>query len=216
MITSINKDTKIYCSFSKNAGNKGCEFFNQAFLKYKINAIYKSFSVDDIETALSCAKVLKFHGCGISMPFKIKAFDLIDQKDISAIKCKSINTILFNQESNKLIGYNTDFYATQKILQNYITHDVIYILGNGGLSFSVKAQAQEMGFHTIVITKKEWNILNTLKDSLVINCTPLIDIALDQSNVFIDCVIGTQTGDLFHKYQSQKQFEIYTGIKYEL
>ncbi len=141
---------------------------------------------------------------------------MIDQKDISAIKCKSINTILFNQESNKSIGYNTDFYATQKILQNYITYDVIYILGNGGLSLSVKAQAQEMGFETIVITRKEWNILNTLKDSLVINCTPLTNILLDQSNVFIDCAIGTQTGDLFHKYQSQKQFEIYTGIKYEL
>lgn len=216
MITSINKDTKIYCSFSKNAGNKGCEFFNQAFLKYKVDAIYKSFSVDNIEIALNCAKFLKFYGCGISMPFKIQAFNLIDQKDISAIKCKSINTILFNQESNKLIGYNTDFYATQKILQNHITHDVIYILGNGGLSLSVKAQAQEMGFHTIVITRKEWNILNTLKNSLVINCTPLINILLHQSNIFIDCVIGTKTGDLFHKYQSQKQFEIYTGIKYEL
>jgi shikimate 5-dehydrogenase len=216
MITSINKDTKIYCSFSKNAGNKGCEFFNQAFLKYNINAIYKSFSINDIDSALKCAKILKFSGCGISMPFKINAFDLVDKKDASAIKCKSINTILFDENSNKLIGYNTDFYATQKILRNYLEYETLYILGNGGLSLAVKAQAEDMGFDIITITRKEWDIINTLKNSLIINCTPLSNITSDQSNIFIDCTIGSYTGNLFHKYQSEKQFEIYTGIKYEL
>ena len=61
MIQSINKDTKIYCSFSENAGNKGCQFFNPAFFKYNINAIYKSFSVNNIDNALNCAKFLKFN-----------------------------------------------------------------------------------------------------------------------------------------------------------
>ena len=95
----ISKDTKIYCSFSKNAGNKGCQFFNPAFYKYNINAIYKSFSVDNIDDALNCAKFLKFNGCAIAMPFKKRAFELIDEKDISATNCKSVNTIVFNYDS---------------------------------------------------------------------------------------------------------------------
>lgn len=216
MIQSINKDTKIYCSFSSNAGNKGCEFFNLAFKKYNINAIYKSFSVNNIDEALNCAKFLKFNGCAISMPFKKIAFELVDEKDISAINSESINTILFNYKLNKSIGYNTDYYAVEKILENYINYKTIYILGNGGLSSSVIAKSKEMGFNIINIIRSNWHQIQDLKNSLIYNCTPVNNISLDQSNIFIDCAIGTLTGDLFHKYQSQKQFEIYTKIKYEI
>lgn len=216
MITSINKDTKIYCSFSKNAGNKGCEFFNPAFYKYNINAIYKSFSVDDIDYALSCAKFLKFNGCAIAMPFKKRAFDLVNQKDISAIKSESVNTILFDYNQNKSIGYNTDYYATEKLLENYTEYKTIYILGNGGLSSAVKSKSKEMGFNIVNITRNNWYQINELKNSLIFNCTPVTNILLDKSNIFVDCIIGTSTGDLFHKHQSRKQFEIYTGIKYEV
>ena len=38
----INKDTKIYCSFSSNPGNNGCIYFNTKFQQNNINAIYKS------------------------------------------------------------------------------------------------------------------------------------------------------------------------------
>ena len=37
----INKDTKIYGSFSSNPGNNGCVFFNRKFQENNINAIYK-------------------------------------------------------------------------------------------------------------------------------------------------------------------------------
>lgn len=212
----INKDTKIYCSFGKNAGNKGCHFFNSAFYKYNINAIYKSFSVDNIEDALNCAKFLKFNGCAIAMPFKKRAFELVDEKDISAINSESVNTIVFDYDSNKLKGYNTDYYATEKLLENYVEHKKIYILGNGGLALSVKAKSKKMGFDIINITKNDWHKIQELKNSLIFNCTPVDNITLDQSNTFIDCIIGTFTGDLFHQHQSKKQFEIYTGVSYEL
>jgi len=212
----ISKDTKIYCSFSKNAGNKGCQFFNPAFYKYNINAIYKSFSVDNIDDALNCVKFLKFNGCAIAMPFKKRAFELVDEKDISAINSKSVNTIVFDYNSNKSKGYNTDYYKKKKLLENYIKHKTIYILGNGGLSSSVKAKSKEMGFDIINITRNDWRKIRELKNSLIFNCTPVTNIILDKSNIFIDCVIDTFTGDLFHQHQSRKQFEIYTGIKYEL
>ena len=217
MSQPINKDTKIYCSFSKNAGNKGCQFFNPAFFKYNINAIYESFSVDNIDDALNCAKFLKFNGCAIAMPFKKRAFELVDEKHISAKNSKSVNTIIFDYDFNKLKGYNTDYYATEKLLENYVKYyKTIYILGNGGLSSSVKAKCKEMGFDIINITRNDWHKIQELKNSLIFNCTPVTNIILDKSNIFIDCIIGSFTGDLFHQHQSRKQFEIYTGIKYEL
>ena len=45
----INKDTKIYGSFSSNPGNNGCTFFNNKFQENNINAIYKSFYSDNIK-----------------------------------------------------------------------------------------------------------------------------------------------------------------------
>ena len=125
----INKNTKIYCSFSQNAGNKGCEFFNSAFLKHNIDAIYKSFSINCIDEALKSAKCLKFSGCAISMPFKKIAFNLVDKKDESAIDCQSINTILFNYNRSELIGYNTDYYATEKLIIQFIDkHSKLYVI----------------------------------------------------------------------------------------
>lgn len=211
----VNKDTKIYCSFSKNAGNKGCEFFNPAFKKYNINAIYKSFSVDDIEKALNSARYLSFTGCAIAMPYKKIAFELVDKKDVSAVNSKSVNTILF--ENNKMIGYNTDYYATEKILESKLKKfKEIFILGNGGLANAVISKSREMGFLVNNITRNNWEQLNILKNSLIFNCTPVTNIAFDNSNEFIDCIVGTDTGNLFHLNQAMKQFEIYTGIRYEL
>ena len=73
-----------------------------------------------------------------------------------------------------------------------------------------------MGFDIINITRNDWHKIQELKNSLIFNCTPVTNIILDKSNIFIDCIIGSFTGDLFHQHQSRKQFEIYTGIKYEL
>ena len=54
----INKDTKIFCSFSSNPGNNGCEFFNTKFQENNINAIYKSFHSDDIVKSINAVKTL--------------------------------------------------------------------------------------------------------------------------------------------------------------
>lgn len=214
---SINKDTKIFCSFSKTAGNKGCQFFNKIFQKHDINAIYKSFSVNDIKEALYCAKTLKFSGCAIAMPFKCEAFSLMDINDDSATQSTSVNTVLFDYEKNVMVGFNTDFYAAYHVLNPYVNqYKQIYILGNGGLAKSVKAQAKNIGFEIVIIDRKNWSDIQQLRNCLIFNCTPVSNINVDNSNVMIDCIIGTKTGDEFHLLQATKQLEIYTNHQYEL
>ena len=65
----INKDTKIYGSFSSSPGNNGCEFFNKEFEDRNINAIYKSFYSDDIKKSIEAVKTLSISGFAVSMPF---------------------------------------------------------------------------------------------------------------------------------------------------
>jgi shikimate 5-dehydrogenase len=116
-----------------------------------------------------------------------------------------------------MIGYNTDYYATEKILVSKLDKfKEIFILGNGGLSNAVISKSKEMGFLVNNITRNNWGNLNLLKNSLIFNCTPVTNIVFDNSNDFIDCIVGTDTGNLFHLNQAMKQFEIYTGIKYEV
>ena len=67
----INKDTKIYGSFSNNPGNNGCKFFNSKFKEDNINAIYKSFYSSNIRDSINAVKILGIKGCAISMPFKV-------------------------------------------------------------------------------------------------------------------------------------------------
>ena len=75
----INKDTKIYCSFSSNPGNNGCEFFNNKFQDQNINAIYKSFYSDNIEDSIKAVKTLDIKGFAISMPFKVEVLNYVDE-----------------------------------------------------------------------------------------------------------------------------------------
>ena len=68
----INKDTEIYCSFAKKAGNTGCQMMNSAFYYYGLNKIYKSFSVDNIGLAVEAVETLDIKGFAITMPYKKK------------------------------------------------------------------------------------------------------------------------------------------------
>ena len=58
----IDKDTDIYCSFSTNPGNNGCEFFNKQFQIHNLNAIYKSFRSESIKESIDAVKALDIRG----------------------------------------------------------------------------------------------------------------------------------------------------------
>ena len=50
------------------------------------------------------------------MPFKTSIFKFLDKRHITCKFTKNVNTIL--NKNNKLIGYNTDFLTSNKILDN--------------------------------------------------------------------------------------------------
>ena len=77
----INKDTEIYCSFAKEAGNTGCQMMNTAFYYYGLNKIYKSFSVSNIQDAVNSVLTLGIKGFAITMPYKIEVLDYVGVYD---------------------------------------------------------------------------------------------------------------------------------------
>ena len=111
----INKDTKIFGSFSKSPGNRGCSIFNSAFKYHEINAIYKSYQVNDIADAVAAARTLRFSGFAVSMPFKQEVIKHVDEVSPEASICGSANTVISNR--GLLIAHNTDYFIAVLPLQ---------------------------------------------------------------------------------------------------
>tara|TARA_Y100000816_G_C25817987_1_gene428071 strand:- start:6 stop:653 length:648 start_codon:yes stop_codon:yes gene_type:complete len=215
MLSWIDKDTEIYCSFAEKAGNTGCQMMNTAFFYYGLNKIYKSFSVNNIEEAVNSVRTLNIKGFAITMPYKVDVLKYVDEMDDSVKEIGASNTVL--NKNGKLSAYNTDSYAAMIYLELFDNKKPLYIIGNGGYAKAVKWGAKQNNFNVENITRDNWDELFDIKNSVVYNCTP-IDITdwIDKSNDFINCLVTTQTGFDLASMQASKQFELYTGLEFPL
>ena len=118
----LNKDTEIYCSFAKNAGNTGCQMMNTAFYYYGLNKIYKSFSIDNIGNAVDAVRTLDIKGFAITMPFKTQVLDYVDEIPYAIKDIGAANTVINN--GGYLIAYNTDYLAALKYLHYYNSNNL--------------------------------------------------------------------------------------------
>ena len=217
----INSSTELYCSFAKTAGNTGCQMMNTAFYYYGLNKVYKSFSVDDIESAVSAVKTLDIKGFAITMPYKIDILPFLDTLSDEVSEIGACNTVL--NKDGVLIGYNTDSFAAMKFLgktnfngppmsPNPKKEKRLFIIGDGGYSKAVQYAAYQLRLAYNVITREAWNDIPGIKNSVIYNCTP-VDLALDidNSNIFINCLTSSKTGTELANMQASKQFELYTN-----
>jgi len=212
----INKDTQVYCSFAKNAGNTGCQMMNSAFYYYNLNKIYKSFSIDSIADATHAVRTLGIRGFAITMPYKREVLRHVDEIDSSAA-IGAANTVINNGIFLK--AYNTDYLAALEYLnscKDILKDRVLYILGSGGYATAVRAAAKELQLQTQFITRDIWGNLFEIKNGVIYNCTPVEDLneQIDDSNVFIDGIVTTPTGRHLATLQAAHQFKLYTGLEF--
>ena len=157
----INKDTEIYCSFAKEAGNVGCKVFNTAFKYYDMNKIYKSFSVDNIEDAVNAVKTLDIKGFAVTMPFKTEVLDYVDYMSNGVKAVGAANTII--NERGILTAHNTDYNAAKEVLDECLGVD-LHILGSGGYAAAVITAARDLGYNPNIITRNNWNEIKEIRE----------------------------------------------------
>ena len=200
----IDKDTKIFCSFSINPGNNGCVFFNEKFKQNNVNALYKSFFSDNIKKSVEAVKTLGISGFAVSMPFKIEILNYVDQVDDIAQTIGSCNTVI-NKEG-KLIAYNTDWIGIKNyLLQTKIPSSVL-LAGNGGFSRAAQFTFNKMKIPFDIITRKNWSDLQN-SDKTIFNATP---IKIDNKNNLIDARPTEHQGKIIARLQAEEQFKLYT------
>ena len=202
-MNTINKDTKIYGSFSSNPGNNGCIFFNTKFQENNVNAIYKSFYSDDIRTSVIAAKTLGFGGFAVSMPFKVEVLKYINEVDFPTKVIGAANTIVNN--NGFLKAYNTDWLGVYNyLLPNKLKH--LYILGNGGFGKAVEYACIQLNIPCRFILRAEWHKVPDLEGT-IFNATP-IDVEVKET--LIDGRPFTEAGKAIAALQAEEQYKIYT------
>ena len=107
----IDINTKIFISISSKPSTLGTKIYGALFRKYKVNSIYRSFVISNLDNLIQAVKTLSISGFSVSMPFKEKILKKVDILDDTA-KTGSINTVII--KNKKLIGYNTDLFGAEK------------------------------------------------------------------------------------------------------
>jgi len=198
----VNKDTKIYCSFSSNPGNNGCVYFNTKFQQNGLNAIYKSFYSDNIEKSVQAVRSLGIAGFAVSMPFKVEVLKYVDDMDLSVREIGAANTIL--NVDGHLKAYNTDWLGVSKYLTSPPKH--LSILGDGGFSKAVQYACKSLQIEYTVYTREHWHKVSQLT-GVVFNATP-IDVEVQGD--LIDGRPFTAQGKAIAELQAYEQYKLYT------
>ena len=196
----VNKDTKIYCSFSSNPGNNGCVFFNKKFSENNINAIYKSFYSNDIKKSVEAVKTLGISGFAVSMPFKFDVIRCVDAVDPIAKEIGAANTI--TNINGILKAYNTDWIGAREMIRGL---DSLTILGNGGFSRAVQYACKHLEIPFSVITRKNWDLIESL-NTPIFNTTPE---EIKNNGNLIDGRPFTDQGRIISEIQAKEQYTIY-------
>ena len=186
----INKNTKFFISIASNPSNFGTLVYNKLFQKFKINAIYKSFKVQDINQLKKKINFFKIQGISISMPFKEKVISQVDNLDKITKKILVVNTI--KNINGKFHGFNTDYLAINSVLKKIknIKNYNFLINGYGSISKTLIFVLKKLNIKNIYVFGRNRKKIkyfskklncdvysnkfnNSHKKLFLVNCTPI-------------------------------------------
>ncbi len=162
-MNQINKETKLFISISSQPSNFGTQVYNNIFQKFGINAIYKSFKVNNIKEFRKSFVFLELNGASISMPYKEVIVNQLDHLDKISKKLKIVNTI--KNKNGKLYGYNTDFLAIKKKFSEIkrIKDYYFLIYGTGSIAKTVIFALNSLNIRNVYITGRNKNKIKNFR-----------------------------------------------------
>ncbi|WP_239057003.1 shikimate dehydrogenase [Paludibacter sp. 221] len=166
-------------SFSKR-------YFTDKFKKEKIKARYNLFEIKDISEVTRIIKKQKVAGLNVTIPYKEKVFDYVDDLDVTAKSIGAINVlkITHNKKNFRVKGYNTDAIGFEESIKPSIKpyHKKALILGTGGASKAIKYVLEKLGIETMYVSRSEKEGVITYSSldekimseyNVIVNATPL-------------------------------------------
>ncbi len=96
-----------------------------------------------------------FNALNVTIPYKKDVIPYLDHIDPFAKEIGAVNTIV--NIDNQLIGYNTDFYGFQYMLEQHniqVKNKKVVVLGNGGASCAIQAVLKHKKAKEIVVVNR--------------------------------------------------------------
>lgn len=164
---------------------------NEYYKDHNINLKYEIFDYDNIEDFIIDIKSKDILGFNVTIPYKEKIIEYLQELEYPANKIKAVNTVLIKE--GILIGYNTDYFGFVKSLQNNninVKNKNALIIGCGGAAKAVFYGLKDLNIKSIhMAVRNKENIIKSQLDidkilnlnedidlrsyDIVINCTPL-------------------------------------------
>ena len=196
---------------------------NYWFKKYDIDAHYSTIEVTDKDLPEIINKIKSgvYKGINVTLPFKQKIINHIDEIINDAELTGSVNTILLGNNKS-VIGENTDVFGLQAAYLKEIdnsSNKKVLVIGAGGVSPSVILSVQKSGIRNISITnrtnekcvflKKKFNFLNILPWRNLESEIKNFDIIINATS------LGLKNGEDFNfNFSSTKSEAIYIDTIY--
>jgi len=200
---NISTTTKLFGSFSEAPGNNGAKFFNEAFFRNNIDAIYIPVKCSNTKDVVEAIEIMNFQGASLSIPHKVSVLPLLDELDETAKTIGAVNTVV--RKNDILIGHNTDWFGVYSVLRVYnLKH--LFIYGNGGFSKAVQYACANLNIDITVLGRSD----SIPTEGMVFNATP---IEINQSNV-LDARPSKPLGFQVFTEQAKVQYQLYTGTPY--
>jgi len=127
---------------------------NTAFQTLGIDDVYLAFEVEEKKLShfITSVKTLNIKGFNVSMPYKIKIMDYLDEITPEAQLCQAVNTVKY--ENDKLIGHISDgkgFFMACEEKGWFIHNQKIVVLGAGGAASAIIVEAALQGAREIIV-----------------------------------------------------------------
>ena len=164
---------------------------NMIFETLNVNDSYRLFEIpkENIGNLREALKTLTIRGVNVTIPYKEKVIEYLDEISKEAKNIGAVNTI-FNK-SGKLIGYNTDYYGFKYMLEDKninVKGKKVTVLGTGGASKAVITYLLDSHVSEILLVSRkkkdlykneekikviEYKDLKGVLGDIIINTTPV-------------------------------------------
>lgn len=166
--------------------------------KTDLKGSYEIFEIsleEDFKTKINQLKNKNVNGFNVTIPYKERIIEELDELDEQAQKIGAVNTVL--NKDGKLIGYNTDGLGYVKSLENAYpsikqTQPKILLLGAGGAARGIYNGLKSCGYETIDIANRTLEKAEKIKATNLLGKTKVITLdAAEQILNEYDIVIQT-------------------------
>lgn len=142
---------------------------NTAFRTLGINDVYLAFEVQEesLKDYITAVKTLGIKGFNVSMPYKLKIMEYLDDLTEEARLCQAVNTV--KNENGKLIGHISDgvgFYMACLEKGWDLFDKKVVILGAGGASQAIIVELVKYVKEIVVYNRSDKPFIRELNHKL--------------------------------------------------